>query len=309
MLTLLTAPVASSTVDILVFVRGADNMEFAGPAPIEGRFSQFAVQSRDERTPTTISIDEVGGDCSEIVSQRNRIYMGEQVRSLRHLLRRMSYMDRAYATPSTVGTTTGVMSRFPLSWGYNATGIHKARNKANTLDVSFNWVQTLPYHLLSACFLGQRGSFNWSICNTVINATPFKVKRYNNASSTADVMPWATTVATPAYSGPQAQIQWQRGDDASGAAISNSQNSNALNFTSPDYSNFKFRSTSAQMGHNWGTDPASGIEALQFEFPAIAGSNYSFDRYVGVGADYNLLYFMYIPLWYVYTTEPLAPLV
>lgn len=306
-LTILTAPVATSTVDILVFVRGAENMEFAAPAPIEGNFSQWAVQSQDERTPTTLSIEEEGGDCGGIISQRNRIYMGEQVRSLRHLLRRMSYVDRVYATPAVVGNTIGTMSRFPVSWGYNDYGIHKARNKANTADVSFNWVQTLPYHLMASCFLGQRGSFNWTFTGTVLSAVPFKVKRYTHPFSTADPMPWVTTAATASYTGNQALIQWSRGNDATGGALSNSNNCNALNIVSPDYSGHKFRSTEAIMGNFWSDDPASALEALQFEFPTVAGTNYSFDRYFGVGTDFNFTYFMYVPLWYVYNTVPLAP--
>lgn len=307
-LTLLTSPVATSSVDILIFVRAADNFEVANPCSIEGNFSQFAVQSQDERTPTPMAIKEDGGDCSAIVSERNRIYMGEQVRTLRHLLRRYTFMDRTYGTTGVVGNLKATMSRYPVHWGYTSNGLHTARNRAGTLDVPFNWVQTVPYHFISQCFLGQRGAIHWTVSGVTGSYVPFKLRRQTaGAITSADVMPWSVTASSLTYSGSVIRGQWTRSDDAAGCAVANMGNSNSLNVSAPDYSTHKFHSTAALMGNAWGTDPASVNDALEFEYPAVLNAtSMNFDRYFSVGTDFNLVNFMYVPLWYVYDTTPAA---
>nr|ULF99963.1 MAG: hypothetical protein 2 [Marnaviridae sp.] len=305
-LTLLTAPIASSTVDILVYVRGAENMEFAGPNEIEGNLSQFAIQSQDERTPSCKVVSSDGGDDGTIISQRGRIYMGEQIRSFRHLLRRTSYFDRAFSTPAIVGNTYGTMGRFPPSFGYHSTGIHTARNLGGTANVPFNWSPNLPYHLLSTCFLGQRGAMNWTLTPTYSSSTVLKARREVSGVEVASVMPWNTVAASLTYSGTQARISWDRGTDAAGAAVA-STNSTALAISVPDYSAHKFRSTAPTMGTNWALDPGSAFDAVGVEYASVSGHSHCWDRCVGVGTDYNVVYFMYVPLWYVYNAVPADP--
>ena len=91
------------------------------------------------------------------------------------------------------------------------------------------------------------------------------------------------------------------------SAIANCLNTNALNIGSPDYSAYKFHSTLATMGTTWATDPATQ-DAIRVEIDhATSGSNLSFQRYFAVGTDFNLLHFMYVPLWYLYDSQPAAP--
>jgi len=84
--TALTAPVATSTVPILIFVRGADNLEFANPRQPKQQVSTFQVQS-----------DEIVGDPQPIVAgtsvstphdERYLINFGESIKSLRQIMRR-----------------------------------------------------------------------------------------------------------------------------------------------------------------------------------------------------------------------------
>lgn len=310
-LTLLTAPVASSDVTILVFVRAAENIEFAAPREVEPLLSQFEVQAVPElmvqaQAEPQSTLTAVAGDMSDIVSVRNRVYMGEQVRSLRHLLRRYCRVDTVQASPDQ-GYVYGLMSRFPPHFGYDPAGIHLARNQAGTANETFNWVRNNPYHLLSQCFLGQRGSVHWTLTSRAGTVTELLATRTANDGSIATILPWPVTVFAVAYASTTPRLLWDRRACAAGGAIANCLNTNALNIGSPDYSAYKFHSTLATMGTTWATDPATQ-DAIRVEIDhATSGSNLSFQRYFAVGTDFNLLHFMYVPLWYLYDSQPAAP--
>lgn len=300
-LTLLTAPIASSDVDILVFVRPADNIEFAAPRSIEPLLSSFDVQAQNEAT-TEGALCAIGGDVTDINSARNRVYMGEQVRTLRHLLRRYSRIDSTGAA-TTQGCVYGLMSRFPPFFGYDLTGINLARNAANTANAPFNWVKNNPYHLLSQCFLGQRGSTHWTITSRAGTVAELNAMR-SSEGTTATAYPWPVLAFGTPYTNSNPRILWDRKSQSAGGALANCSTSNALNIGSPDYSGHKFRSTAAKMGTTWTDDPAShdGIR-IECDHPT-AGSNLSLHRYFAVGTDFNFVHFMYVPIWYLYDTQP-----
>jgi len=316
-LTLLTAPEASSTVDILVFVRAAENFELSYAQTPNSNMSYFTVQAQPEPfEPVNVLSGPDHLPCStnsnEIIVDRSRIYMGENVRSVRQLLRRTNHLD---SVQSASVVTDGVMwihnPKFPPHYGYDTNGKDKARNSAGTLDVNFNWVKPTPWHYLSACFVAQRGSMFWHF--NVDAPTPVKRVLVTKLSGSAISSYTVTTEATPALaSGIPRQI-WQRvWPTAGGSAVTNQLTNGAVSVSTASYTPFKFQSTDPANGNSV---PTSGTEydgacneALRIDIPlAQAANTIKVERYFGVGTDYNLIFFRNVPTFYQYSSTPAAP--
>jgi hypothetical protein len=77
----LTSPLATADVTVLVFVRAADNIEFAAPKEISDKINYFTVQG-DIQDEVTM------GAPSNVDENVNLVYMGETIISLRELLQR-----------------------------------------------------------------------------------------------------------------------------------------------------------------------------------------------------------------------------
>lgn len=303
--TLLTAPATATSVRILFFVRGAENFEVSNAKDIEGNLTSFVLQSQDEHDAYEESVETTGGTSSDIISVRNRVYFGEQVRSLRHLLRRYSFLDRVYPGVSTAATYTGVMNRFPTYFGYDPNGISLARNTAGSANAAFNWSQPLPYHLLTQCFLGQRGSINWLLAMPNIGNYLKATRLANGSTTTATALPWPATTDVLGYNFQAVRNNYLRGGDSAGGALISTGINNTLNFQAPDMTGYKFHSTASGIPTSWGADPAARSDGVRVQSCALANTNtMALDRYVAVGTDFNLVYFMYVPTMYLITSVP-----
>jgi hypothetical protein len=164
-LTSLTGPTTTASVGIQVFVRGAENLEFANPAIGNFDMTPFALQSEEyqEHKPTEVmNMGTPGG----VESHRELVNFGESVRSLRTLLRRKNLLDVVYIpahTANTVGTFRINQTRFPPYYGYDPSGWNTAKGTVvPASNFSFNFTLMSPWHLIANCFLAQRGSMNWS---------------------------------------------------------------------------------------------------------------------------------------------------
>ncbi len=85
----LTAPSATSDIKILVFVRGADNLEFAYPRVSESnRWSHFVPQSGRMKP-----VSEINSGIEDRGSPPNQdlVYHGESIKSMRTLMRRTTF--------------------------------------------------------------------------------------------------------------------------------------------------------------------------------------------------------------------------
>lgn len=104
------------------------------------------------------------GPCDDNIHMtRSRVYMGENVRSLRHLLRRVNLVDVTTIVSPNTGLTTWTFPKYPPWYGYDPNGISTARNVGGTANVPFNWSHNTPYSVLAPCFIAQRGSVHWHL--------------------------------------------------------------------------------------------------------------------------------------------------
>lgn len=304
-LTALTSPVASSYVNVLVFVRGADNLEFANPTGPPNGFSQFAVQSDVITTPavsSTLGSNSVGDDNLYLVN------FGEKIHSLRQVLRRMSLVS--VDTPdSVVGFDFYLMkkyfTRIPPFFGYDPNGIHTANGlAAPTSTFKFNFVQQHPINWILTAFVGYRGSVNWTFnVDAGVPVENIRVMRLNQGSypkSTVATSVIATGSNLSTASVGAAFFAFNAEPGAAGMSLTNQLTNAGMNVQCPMYTRFKFAGTSA----NRATGPNTGDE----EQVDMFGLEYSTDlngakavppaqvwAYAGIGTDFNVLYFLNVP--------------
>lgn len=327
----LSAPIATSTIRLQIFVRGAENFELAYPADPPQNLSAFIPQSTDEvcifpneiRNLVLESLDEL---CvcntkqidmkipSSALPERYLINMGENVTSLRTILRRTTFFDGIFVTNDNtnkfliVSSTTG---RLPIYYGYDPNGVHTARNQANTLTVPFNWVKVTPYAWVSRMFVGQRGSFIWHINSDTRGAgtVPLQTMRVTMSPGTRNAGQYNVN-NTVAVGTASSYYKWQYDAPslgASGTALTNGWTQTGLSASLPLYQQFKFQfvnPSSAVIGSvNDGSDIDSvRITALFKPSAEPSGSVGStiIAKYGGIGTDFTFFFFINAPMvWLV----------
>jgi hypothetical protein len=292
---------------MMVFVRGADNLQFANPTVGNYDLTPFNIQSEEYSQKSDVQHMEMGEATNDESSHRALVNFGEAVYSLRTLLRRTNLLDTVDVPPSTANTA-GVyritQTRFPPYYGYDPEGWNVIKGITNpSFNYAFNLVHVTPWHLISNCFIAQRGSINWTFNPTkASNGLVSRVMRFNYTfpgydkgyysglitnSNIASYSSFANTTATNA-----------------GASLTHTSTTNGHSIVAPSFSPFKFQTTDFRAT----TDPGNisspkydGTvnDSLVIEYPYNSAHSPSdgmvVERYFGVGADYSLHFFLCCP--------------
>lgn len=320
-LTLLTAPAATAPVNILVSVRAAENLEFANPISYGSGLSMFAMQSEDltmSEVPKGVELMQVPAS-PEMFLDRYRVNFGECVKSLRQILRRTNYSDTFTGTASISDMTTmfNRHSRFPMMYGYDPAGPHQAKGVTATgTTFQFNWVSQTPYSMIAPCYIGQKGSVFWYY-NVESPALPNALwaNRINQRSVTAYSL--GQNGANYTTNSQTAFLYSTLGGNTTtgGCALTNPVTQSGLAVGVPNYTQFKFESTSPTAI----TAPVTSVGNSNYD-----GTNYEFvqvnvgcggnaepkpehtrvHKYFGVGTDFSLYFFLNVPTFYRYTGVP-----
>lgn len=315
-LNVLTAPVATSTVDFVVSIRGAETMEFANPIPVPA-WSRFEPQSRVFLEPAQT---EEMGTVSGTPEHLYLATMGEAIRSFRTLMRRAVLNEVSVVTSNTTDEAMIAYwrrARFPLAPGYDPHGVHQARDYANTANFNYNWTHMTLYNYLAPCFAGVRGSMMWHF-NAVNQSaagnapTPVRVVRSPQFTSVARGELVLTTKTGPN----DARFYALSCDpEAPGAALTTTTTNQGLSVSIPNCTNALFQSTRPECT----TEPfASGViipdeDLFTLEVvyqPKLGQSTRSaiVEKYVAAGTDLSLVYFINVPIWYQARYVPAAAL-
>jgi len=305
-LTALTGPTTTASVGMQVFVRGAENLEFANPSSLSSDLSPFALQS-EEYYHDPGKVSNVMGTSVDASSHRALVNFGESVRSFRTLLRRHNWLDTVYIdnpTASTVGVYRINQTRFPAYYGYDPAGWNSAKGiTVPASDFPFNFVNVTPWHLLAPCFLAQRGSMNW-IFNPSKGSQGIvsRVSRYNG-SFPGYSNGYISSVATTPNKAEYAYWNSARATTA-GSSLIHTNTAAGQAIVAPSFSPFKFQSTrpayttipagTASPGYD-----GTVLDTLAIELPYSAADSslnaVTVERYFGIGADYSLHFFMNCP--------------
>ncbi len=167
-LTNLTAP-SSGNVNLLFYVSGGDDFEFANPSEAVGVFgtppSFFAVQGEEhvEQVTSEFVMGKVGNGSDE----RYALNFGENIASLRNILHRSSVRDTVWLPAATASGINNYVKRFrimPASPGYD-TSAYLTANKivAASGTANYHFAPMHPMTYVTGMFLGFRGGSSFTV--------------------------------------------------------------------------------------------------------------------------------------------------
>lgn len=317
-----TSPVNSADITVLVSVRGSENLEFLNPVEPPINASLFNIQSED--------VDMSGIDYehtrSEMISNvpskkddnRYLINGGESIKSLRLLLRRTHYSRGNSCPPSTNKRFLlyrSLHAPLPLVPGYDPAGIHLAESKLTPGNfVPFNFVTQNPITWMMPCYLGYRGGVNW---------------HYNSRSKAlidhTRSRRWCGTQAIGSYSEiADVGVNWSQSEynrfnslyisgGSAGQSLQNQKTQSGLSVYYPMYNRNRMLTTqltSVSLGtsiDDSNVNRCSMEVIISPESDESVPSSTNVDFYVGVGTDFNFLFFINTPTYHVLSYESVTP--
>jgi hypothetical protein len=310
----LTAPDASSSIDCAVFIRAADNFELANPQNIP-KYSYFEPQSQLSDLSYELQSTESSLVKSDMSAQNDPVdhlymsYMGERIRSIRTLLRRSAW-STTLRVPNPGGgkiedyMLSSVLPRYPLQYGYDPNGVHTTA----TL-LTFNYTAVHPLSWMTPCFKGQRGA-------TVITVNPaapeiirsLHMTRFKETKSAAKLLRQSGTGFANNNRVNYAILNGDGYNTVAGGAITNTKTAAGLQCHAPFYSRYRFDDTSPQtafLGNSLtGTleDAVVLSSTSSGDGPTMGDARY--EIYYGAGIDFNLFFYLNVPVIYDQSTIP-----
>lgn len=306
----LTAPVAVTSVPILVFVRGAENIEFANPCEL-GNYSMFAPQSGEVYgDPMTM----VAGKVTNVNPDRFLLNFGESVKSLRQLLRRFSLVSvEMLATDSShYCLVKRRFSRFPVYFGYDPKGTHSAVGLVVAANFPFNFSKVTPFNWVAPAFVAHRGSMQWNFNHELPpDSTLQHIRVYRDTQNSGDA---GTTVVTRnpkgSVSNGSAFFALNASAGASGMAVTSQETNSGLTVQLPNYTRFRMQTTSPAQSTDLSNVDGSDIDAHVVEYDIYAGTSATYVtnsrlwQYSSIGTDYGLHFFLNVPTVWIYSAYP-----
>jgi hypothetical protein len=313
-LTTLTAP-AAGTINIMFFIRGADNLEFANPVEriggLTGTYptpSFFALQAEDKTNVVSKSV--VLGKPTVTDPQRYGLNFGESFHSLRDYIHRYSTTDSV--TPvATAGVTYSSLiknyQRMPTTPGYVTYPTSAAKVVTiGTSNYAFLNMHPLPY--IAGLFLGYRGGVNYTITpgahsNGTIPYDNFRVFRKTGSSgftTNAQIME-----AIPLFGGVVTSSVRQFAinnsiyprNGCSGQAITAQRTNATLNWMIPDYNNYNFSFVSPTTYALGSSVDGTNIQGalVQIQASTTDSTNTIFVSTAAAAPDFTCLFFLCCP--------------
>lgn len=307
----LTGPDVTAGVKLLVWVYAADNFELANPSDVYYSSSVFEVQTGDEDDTEHM----VMGTSTSRPNELNLVNFGEDIRSLRTLMRRMTYhMTAGYendftATASVYWGERTILDRniYPIYYGYDPNSLFTQPKIVGAGVAPANLARETPYTWMSVCFVGQRGSMNYAIDSVSPNEfSSIFVARHNETISarggTADYQ----------LDNPNRFAQWGTGKSTggvTGACLTNERTQTGVQFVVPFMNKFRFQSTSPsqrQFGEDLDDSENNNFKMVyERTFVTTNAQPYRIGAVVeehhAIGVDYTPLYFLNVPVRWLYT--------
>lgn len=322
-----TADAALTAVTVLVFVRGAENLEFAGPRTVSGPdaqtyYSVWPAQAGVVDDLTHRTQDVVAGSTYTPKPSRFLEHMGEQVTNLRVLLRR-STLHSHWSSEATASNPyvvfSSILSAFPYYFGYANTlkngtgtkiGVDSASPMVAGVGIPFNWSYDSYLNWIAPAFIGWRGSINWVINHNSGGRYASSIRVARDPFYTNDAFQSLQTTLNQNKNQQKMLYNASYGSMA-GLALTNQQTNAGLAVSVPFYSPYKFTPCNPYRANRWSQSDGSIIPwntCIDLSGQQVAGNNpvtsYKVDRYVAAGPDFNLLFFINAPTRFMYNNIP-----
>lgn len=306
-LTALTAPIASSSVALQVFVRAGDNFELANPT-VPPRLTTWQVQSAEQ---PAVQQDVLGTSAGKDPESLSLVNFGESVRSLRQLMRRYSLVS--VATPATAASSFTFFGRtftkIPPMPGYDTVGgINTAKGLvATTTTYNYNFTFLTPTSYILPAFVAYRGSTNWSF-NAASGNTPIEsLRAYRLNSGTGWAIEASNGFASGTPSANAANFLTFSEGGAAGQALTNARTAAGLSVTTPMFTPYRFQSTAPGSYTRPRSTDGSDRDSTRLEVllgSSTLASNATVWTYQGIGTDFNCHFFLNVPTYWYYTGPP-----
>jgi hypothetical protein len=312
-----TSPVTSADIDVLVFVRGSDNLEFAAPRQISSKYSPYAAQSGVVFDQDVNQYD-MGIQPSQVDDNLNLVYMGETCVSLRQLMRRSCAYKRLNPgnnTSSDFFTTYRFrLGRSPQYPGFDPAGFDTAIGLTSAVSEPYNWTCWSYVTWFSQCFVGSRGSYHYTINpNHVQSLSSVQAHRMKAVHNSIQYLNYSNDSPTTNLTDFRRRFCDDNSYDLgmSGMALTN-QRTLAGNMVSvPLYSTFKFLTNNVATRNVGTATDGSNLDSVQLVTIANSDATHSqkyvyTDLYVSAGTDFNLIFFLNVPAVFLYDYLPAA---
>lgn len=310
-LTALTAPIASSSVSILIFARAASNFEVANPRTVPDS-SVFQVQSATFTESDHTTTQVLGTAPRDPHADRYLVNFGESVKSLRQLMRRTSLVGVTTFTTDTTNDHVINRKRFlkiPPGYGYDPSGLHSAKGLVvPASNFPFNYVNQTPLNWIMPAFIGYRGSTIWTFNASNSGASSHvRVIRSNQSGAVASENVLAAAKGT--VSGDARFYKVFTDSGAAGQAVTSQWTNAGLSVLCPNYGRYRFQSTALSRA----TSPGSGDDAAVDEYllevatDGISGptnKGLKVWSYNSIGTDFGLYFFLNVPTLWIYSIVP-----
>lgn len=318
-LTAQTSPVQSADITVLVYIKAADNFEFADPRQLPS-YSPYDVQSQDKDFDVDKLVVDLGVKPSTTKPEINLIYMGETVKSFRTLFQRGTHYTCKSSTLGTTGDRLRTISmrepRFPRFFGYDPDGLDSAIGLNSLVSENFNYTHNSVFNLLSLCFVGMRGSIVYytNMPTKDPNTDIWYEAHIARYAGTSRVITVTDTLLSSEDAirrfGMTGRIQPSSALNA-GASVINSDINTSVMASVPMYREYKFGYTGPNVRTDGIISDASDRDGVKFNFfgrKNITETEYMYsDVFNHAGLDYSLVFFCGTPRLYDYSSFPVAP--
>jgi len=207
------------------------------------------------------------------------------------------------------------MTRWPVPYGFDtAGGINSALNIIGVGSSAFNFTASTPLNWVMPAFVGVRGSAIWTF-NCTNNAssggvgpcTHVRVIRRPHVGTNAA----RTTSVLLAKGSTSVNMNFMRNNlqlGAGGAALTNGITQTGLAVLLPNYNRFRFQSTSPgkitqPVIEEGSSRDTSRLEVLSNPLLGMTTRNLVVEKYVGIGTDFSLHWFLNVPTSFFYISS------
>jgi hypothetical protein len=242
---------------------------------------------------------------------------GEKIVSIRQLLHRQSKTSSQFIPRTTTwdGATlyaTFPFQRTPKPYGYSLYGSETANGTITPASTyPFNYVRVHPITWFQQCFIGTKGSTNWTF-NIVNNdgkasravASVGVCRLVEPSSNKAFFTAIPNTLSTSQLMREHNVGSGLERQGAQGMALTNQFTQAGLSVNLPYYSRFKFQVNNSPFCYATDFDVGDDKRFDWYELtikrgvtPATNDADVIVDTYVGTGPDFDFVFFLNCPVW------------
>jgi hypothetical protein len=324
----LSAP-SSGIINILFFVKGGNNFEFANPSghigPDNANIvpSFFELQSEDTTDITTSRV--VIGNESKAIPERYALNFGECIGSLRNILHRSMVFETTPFPTYTNGVFNSLRKtykRMPYTPGFDPSWTATSASKVLTTGSAgyvFNTMAHIPY--ICGMFLGYRGSVNYVVTPSSElygYLDDFRIVRATDNGATNASTRYISFMGNAAFSSSTSNRAsflnryWYLRDGLGGMGITSTRTNGSLSFNIPDYNNYNFSlvdPTTYLLGMvSDGTRSQAAVLQILLKMRGSTDSNFvptmTLQSEISAGPDFTCLHFLCCPTLDYFEGEP-----